>query len=232
MIFSAKRTGKPLFGSQIDWSHPIHKGILGCWLFNGGIGQDVNLVTGTKSSNLTWSNGLATSAYGADAALDPLPKIDAIPQCTIIGGFLDSASGSGDTYFGKTNLVDKFICVALEGSTSKVFLFAVQDGSNYVYGEAAVSALTGQPKPVHVALTFNGSASGNAKLLGYASGAPLALSYTSAGNATVTTNLAGSSFGIIKDNAGSVGKSSWLMVYDRVFSATEIRQHHELTAGW
>ena len=35
-------TSKPPIGSQIDWSHPLAKGLVGCWLMNEGGGNVVN----------------------------------------------------------------------------------------------------------------------------------------------------------------------------------------------
>ena len=38
-------TQKPPFGSYIDWSHPLAKGLVGCWIFNEAEGNRVNDLT-------------------------------------------------------------------------------------------------------------------------------------------------------------------------------------------
>ena len=46
-------TSKPPLGSQIDWGHPLSKGLVGCWLFNEGGGAIVNKLCNNYPSNLT-----------------------------------------------------------------------------------------------------------------------------------------------------------------------------------
>lgn len=39
-------TSKPPLGSTIDWSHPLSKGLVGCWLMNEGGGLRLNDISG------------------------------------------------------------------------------------------------------------------------------------------------------------------------------------------
>jgi hypothetical protein len=41
-------TNKPPVGSQIDWSHPLSKGLVGCWLMNEGGGLKVFDISGNN----------------------------------------------------------------------------------------------------------------------------------------------------------------------------------------
>jgi hypothetical protein len=41
---------KPPLGSKIDFSHPLSKGIVGCWLFNEGMGDKVQDISGNGNT--------------------------------------------------------------------------------------------------------------------------------------------------------------------------------------
>ena len=52
---------KPPLGSQINWGHPLSKGLVGCWLMNEGRGNKINeIVKGKPATNVggTWIAGL------------------------------------------------------------------------------------------------------------------------------------------------------------------------------
>lgn len=40
---------KPVCGTQIDWTNPITKGLVGCWLFNEGSGLRINDLSGNNN---------------------------------------------------------------------------------------------------------------------------------------------------------------------------------------
>lgn len=58
IITHSHRDKKPPLGSQINWSHPLSKGLVGCWLMNEGGGNPVNLVTRDAFvvNQATWVN--------------------------------------------------------------------------------------------------------------------------------------------------------------------------------
>lgn len=41
---------KPPLGTPINWSHPLSRGIVGCWLMNEGMGDKVNDLSGNKNT--------------------------------------------------------------------------------------------------------------------------------------------------------------------------------------
>jgi hypothetical protein len=65
---------KPILGRQIDWSHPLSKGIVAFWLMNEGAGNQVydlsgNGIDGTFSgSGLVWEPGKFGPSINGDAA--------------------------------------------------------------------------------------------------------------------------------------------------------------------
>ena len=53
-------TQKPPLGSIIDWSHPLARGLVGCWLLNEGGGDAIyDMVENRKAtiSGLSWGSG-------------------------------------------------------------------------------------------------------------------------------------------------------------------------------
>jgi len=60
-VFGQWQSGvKPLLGRQVNWAHPLSKGLVGLWLFNEGSGDIVNDLsgngkTGTLQSGVSWS---------------------------------------------------------------------------------------------------------------------------------------------------------------------------------
>jgi hypothetical protein len=57
---------KPPIGSKIDWSHPLSKGIVGCWLFNENGGDKIfdlslNRIIGNLTFSIYWVYAWITS---------------------------------------------------------------------------------------------------------------------------------------------------------------------------
>lgn len=58
-VYAATKPGR---GAQINWSHPLARGLVGCWLFNEGTGSRVFDLSGygnhgTLTNTPTWVNG-------------------------------------------------------------------------------------------------------------------------------------------------------------------------------
>ena len=58
-LFGQQSGIKPMLGRQINWSHPLSRGLVGCWLMNEGAGNIVNDINGngqhcTRSAGATW----------------------------------------------------------------------------------------------------------------------------------------------------------------------------------
>lgn len=69
---------KPPVGSMVDWSHPLSKGLVGCWLMNEGGGKKVKnlannrngIFVGSTASWKTGSKGKSVYLYGASSNPD------------------------------------------------------------------------------------------------------------------------------------------------------------------
>ena len=65
---------KPPYWKKINFSHPLARGLVGCWLFNEGIGNTVNDLSGNNNhgivSGATWASGKHGSALLFNGATD------------------------------------------------------------------------------------------------------------------------------------------------------------------
>jgi hypothetical protein len=61
---------KPPLGTQIDWSHPLSRGICGCWLMNEGGGNRVNDLSGNGNT------GAITGAVWTSERFGPCLRYD------------------------------------------------------------------------------------------------------------------------------------------------------------
>lgn len=114
---------KPPLGVQINWAHPISRGLVGCWLMNEGSGNKIydlsnNNNNGTFYGNTSWIPGKYGSCLDFDGSGDyvslgsgvfqevdnsPITvtaQIKAPVQSAVYGGILDHAQGSGPKGFG------------------------------------------------------------------------------------------------------------------------------------
>lgn len=87
---------KPPLGTQLDWSDPINRGLVGCWLMNEGAGTIVNDLSGNGhvgafSGNTAWTAGkygaaISTADQSADRIVVPgnAVGLDGFSACTIL----------------------------------------------------------------------------------------------------------------------------------------------------
>ena len=102
---------KPILGEQVDWSHPLSKGLVGLWLMNECTGIPNDIVGGTTLSTTgspTWISGIHGSAVqfaggtyysAADASTPALDR--AFNQITLLSYFKADVNPSNDGLLGK-----------------------------------------------------------------------------------------------------------------------------------
>jgi len=66
---------KPLLGQQINWSHPLARGLVACWLMNEGSGNRIYDLSGNKNDGIfvgdtKWVSGETGQALKFDRAYD------------------------------------------------------------------------------------------------------------------------------------------------------------------
>ena len=87
---------KPLLGRQINWAHPLAKGLVGCWVFNEGSGNKVYDIASHKydldfNNSPIWSPGKdGYSIFFDDASTEYLQN-----NTTPISGFPFTMAGWG-----------------------------------------------------------------------------------------------------------------------------------------
>ena len=133
-------TDKPPLGSQINWSHPLSRGLVGCWLFNerGGIvptdiaKQQYSLAIGNPFYNILGKNCIssnnATGYFKIINSRMNFPKAGNVPltilasvyttdrnnrQCLI--SFGEVTNNNYNYPFGLRNSATNVINVAIEG---------------------------------------------------------------------------------------------------------------------
>lgn len=77
----APEAGKPLLGRQINWSDPLTRGLVGCWLMNEGSGGRINDYSGNGNHGIVSADNAPVWTGGES------------------GPALDWAAQSGDDYY-------------------------------------------------------------------------------------------------------------------------------------
>lgn len=90
---------KPLIGTQINWGHPLSKGLVGCWLMNEGAGDriyDLSLNGNDGEIGVQfpkWISGLTGSALDFDGVSDSI----SLPSSNVV--FPDNNNWTTDVWF-------------------------------------------------------------------------------------------------------------------------------------
>ena len=64
LLFAQWSGAKPILGEPIDFSHPLARGLVACWLLNEGGGSKVYDLSGNGHTGTTTSPNLSASALG------------------------------------------------------------------------------------------------------------------------------------------------------------------------
>ena len=95
---------KPPLGFGIDRSHPLARGLVGCWLFNEGAGGRANDIAGVRHGTVAgniWSAGGITTT---STSMISLPAIPLVPPYSLCLSYIYTASNSNYlTYIGSIN---------------------------------------------------------------------------------------------------------------------------------
>lgn len=218
---------KPPLGTQINWNHPMARGLVGCWLFNEGGGNVIHSAT-LLSGNLSYR--LAT-----------LPSVDSV---TNLGLRTTTSSSSGPKIADAVNFQQQSFSIVVRGTyesttadqawfggggtsssgfqawkdeyTSDRFGLAVYDGLTRIdYGSDC------NPGQSYDVVFVHDLAASESRL--YVDGrVDITIAYAIA--------VASSGLWIGRANTGSKnrqGLTEYAHVYDRVLSASEILRLHD-----
>lgn len=109
----AGETNKPNLGKQINWSHPLTKGLVSSWLMNENGGDKIydlsnNNNTGTFVNNTNWVRGKFGSCLSFDGADDYVNVADS-PSNSLIGALTISAWINVTNYTTYNGIVGKTV---------------------------------------------------------------------------------------------------------------------------
>lgn len=213
---------KPPCGVQIDISHPLPRGLVGCWLFNEGGGPAINTISGKLSpvpggTRLTTGLALTAAEY---VTTDITPPSDALTlfaraQCT------NDAYGSWITLNG---INFEFIIPA--ATTSRPYIMT--NGYNN-YARFATPAVI-KPTDSWAFVLPDAAQDAVSRALCWQNGRALpwfSSTYTVAQLARSYVRV-----GHTNPSYGFTGSVGFVLIYNRALPAYEISQLHDLTANW
>lgn len=230
---------KPPLGSQIDFSHPLAKGLVGCWLFNEGSGIKVHDISGYGNHG----DVSGTSGYwnGGDFKFNGTNNYVSISDNNLFT-FNDGAS---DTPFSIITTVNKSDITTCEffskgsiptndfeyrfGTTveDKLLFYCYDESASAYVGRLYNTAITAyQNKTIHLAATYNGMAS-NIGFRIYLNGERVDDGNFSSGSYSGMENKGADTL-IGKFSANySTGSMRFLYVFRRVLTPSDIASIHQ-----
>lgn len=224
---------KPILGAQIDWSDPLSQGLVGCWLFNeGGGSQAFDIASKRNNVNLSAAIFRFGSVY-TDSASSCSTQSNVntqAKQITLITSVYWGSYANDNALLAElsSNFNSNDAFIVNPNANTGFFELAIHGGSDY--NNAQYSRITVGWH--NYAFVFDTTIENGVQL--YIDGCivtPL--------NRPLR-NISNVNFGAyplyLMSRAGtslkSTGGIKYTILYNRALSATEIRQLHELTAGW
>lgn len=229
-------TTKPPLGSQIDWSHPLSRGLVGCFLMNeGGGGKIGDLLNKTNGSIQTapWIVGkdgpalnFSTTTY--QVKLGDTNILDNATSCSFSFWIYPNVTMNGRiiSKWGNENVEQSFL-ISTPGSGGSKIQFAVQRSASYVIKYTNNGLPTGVWS--NVAITW--VAENTVRI--YFNGINQALTTESGGSGSCSSILNGNTqleFGYETEEATASAnmKLSNVQIWrNRVFSPQEIQQLYQ-----
>ena len=212
---------KPTLGRQINWGHPLSRGLVGCWLMNEGSGNIVNDLSGNgHTGSLVADTHFVAGKFGPALSFDGTGDYVNVPIQLNTGSYTWS-------FWSYTNTVQQMWFMSGDTLTSGwgigcwdatgVFrVYSGSDSNRWVSAAGVVQAGVWQ----HFCVVYNGSIMSNVYLNG--------ISLTPASNNS-TTPITSATAMRIAGRPGTVwvellGKIDNVMIYNRALSAQEISQ--------
>ena len=215
-VFGQWKNGiKPMLGRQIDWSHPLARGLVGCWLMNEGGGTIVNDLSGNGNTGIiydlaetSWISGMYGPAIRFNGENNSYiivasnGTISLFPELTVVYCFKDTIDLSAQvtTQFYITDSLTTQLRVRTNDLSDTSWLWNV-----------GVDVRDGNWRTICAA--YDGAA-----MKGYIDGV-----YNDEEAKTGTIALTGLSFDMGRSPYGnSVGDVSHCFLYNRALSASKI----------
>jgi hypothetical protein len=229
---------KPPLGAKINWSHPLSKGIVGCWLFNEGMGDKVydssgNGNTGTLSGfshpstpTSGWNPGKFGKAIAFDGSNDYIIctanssaiKLSDTSSFSLISWVNPSVINNNMLYVGEYPTSPQGVFLYVLGHNNNKAFFYIEKKN--ILGTAIISTNDIEiGKNICVCGTYNGNIL-NLYVNGIVASSPVTKTFTGS-----TTNS-----GIIqmgKYVLNYTGKISHNIIYNKCLSPSEVLQLYQ-----
>jgi len=223
---------KPPLGTQINWQHPLSKGIVGCWLMNEGMGDKVNDLSGNKNTGTlmnfshpsTPTSGWNPGKFGKSLAFDGSNDYISLPNC--YGKYISNNNfHSVSLWVMIKNLNQIPVFWATTGMKGEIIM--IMDATHFYWGYSAYgygfrvySGTFLNNYWYHIGVVKNGSGNvGDA----YINGIKLT-SYTSQLISPITVNPLDIVLGYYSLNRNLNGMLDFPIIYNRALSSQEVLQ--------
>ncbi len=134
---------KPLLGRQINWAHPLAKGLVACWVFNEGSGNKVYDIASHKydldfNNGPIWAPGkLGHSILFDDGSSEYLARAGAVltgAPITVSLWFVTDSNTTGQTMLALTQQAG--------GNFNDMFHLSISEVTNDIYWQARTGPST------------------------------------------------------------------------------------------
>jgi len=222
---------KPIRAIQINWTHPLARGLAGCWLMNEATGEMV-ADCGPRRNNGSFHYSTASPAWKPakhgsclefsterciDCGTDKF-GLDTTNEVSVVASVNQSANQL-NTIFARSAFVRPCKLTGYNGGRFKWLVYT--DGTECIINSTSSHATNGS-EYVHVAGIWR---AGNGKL--YVNGVQEASESTSSGNLNLINDSQPVGIGGTYENDDYYycwnGKIEYVFIYNRVLSAEEVR---------
>lgn len=226
---------KPPVGTQVDWSHPLSRDLVGLWLFNEKVGNkafDSTRISDATLNAFTWiSDGKFGSALNNFSSYAQIPHKQpqdwSVNQPFSLSIWVRTTSSGLAGMIGKNMLGTSYRGYTLLANYPSVGQVALNmyDAypSNWNGGHSSSTGKLNDGKWHHYVATYDGSSLGSGVQI-YEDGVKCAM--TNDGNGTAATNIstADTFIGKREDGYNFTGDMDITRIYRRVLTQTEVRE--------
>lgn len=216
---------KPPLGAQINTGHPLAKGLIGCWLMNGGGGNKTYDISGNNNNGTLTSTTWDSGQFGATLGFNGSSSNIIMPKPGPLGG----DARSFVTWFKSSSTLTQVLISYGLWSSGQAFYFSSENntlvlrvnGANKIYTAANLD----DGKWHQAAITLPSSATVNDALI-YLDGVLAA--FSSSTNGTLALNTASTNpiyLGQYFNGGNNIsGNLDITLLYNRQLSPSEIQQ--------
>lgn len=223
---------KPPLGSQINWGHPLSKGLVGCWLFNEKSGTKVfdlaNFKTGDLSTHVFSGDAISCNGTSGYVDLKTNSRLNQLPKLSYVS--LINPTNAGESNLGtiitkttsSSSAVPKRLRLGFQSTSESDLTLTMEGGATDLLAASAGGIF--HNKNNLVVATWDGTDEFGVRL--YSNGKELVVDAT-ASPASIVNDSAHNYY---SGGAGTTGSGTFngkiylIYIYNKVLSPSEIQQ--------